>query len=82
MAERTFKDWATDNGEDDTASELAVSHAVGSKTKRAYRRTDLLDPRRLVTQRWADYCTGAGVSTAKPEKSAVDAEVAEELAHA
>jgi integrase len=63
----TFKDWATDNGEDDTASEIALSHAVGSKTKRAYRRTDLLDPRRLVMQRWADYCCGTAATTS-PEK--------------
>jgi integrase len=55
----TFRDWCADHGEDENAAELALSHAVGSKTARAYRRTDLLDPRRLVMQRWADFTTGA-----------------------
>jgi integrase len=60
----TFKDWCTDKGEDDAASELALSHTVGTKTTRAYRRTDLLDPRRLVMQRWADYVAAETVAKA------------------
>jgi integrase len=77
----TFRDWCADNGKDDNAAELALSHAVGSKTVRSYKRTDLLDPRRLVMQEWANYVTRKAAEPAKSPHQA-EATAAEEHAHA
>ncbi len=37
--------------------EAALGHATGSATEAAYARTDLLERRRPLMQRWADYLT-------------------------
>lgn len=39
---------------------MALAHAVGSKVEEAYRRTDLFERRRLLADRWAAFCSGAG----------------------
>jgi integrase len=36
----------------------ALAHVTGSKTTQAYRRTDLLDQRRALMQRWEDFLDG------------------------
>jgi len=55
-----FKDWALDETEfPDELSEEALSHIVGSKVRRAYRRGEALERRRRLMQEWADYLTGA-----------------------
>jgi integrase len=54
----TFRDWCAENGKDDDAAEAALSHTIGSKVKRAYRRTDLLTARGPLMQEWANYLTG------------------------
>ena len=51
-----FKDWARENGEDETASEFALAHVEGSATVAAYARSDLLDARRAMMERWALHC--------------------------
>jgi integrase len=51
----TFRDWCAENGKDDDAAEAALSHAIGGKVKRAYRRTDLLTARAALMRAWADY---------------------------
>jgi integrase len=38
-------------------AEMALAHQVGSAVERSYRRTDLLDQRRPLMQRWAAYLT-------------------------
>jgi hypothetical protein len=40
------------------AIELALAHAVGSKVEEAYRRGELLQKRRLLSEAWADFCLG------------------------
>jgi integrase len=54
----TFRDWCAENGKDDDAAEAALSHAIGGKVKRAYRRTDLLIARAALMRAWADYVSG------------------------
>lgn len=53
----TFRDWAAERtnipGE---VVEMALAHAVESKTEAAYRRTDLFDKRRRLMDAWAEYC--------------------------
>ena len=54
----TFRNWVRDTGRDETLGELALAHAVGNETERAYARSDAFDRRRKLMQEWADYCTG------------------------
>lgn len=57
----TFKDWATEVSDHPRElSEMALSHAVGDATERAYRRGDALAKRHLLADDWAAYC---GMST-------------------
>jgi integrase len=55
----SLRDWiadATDTPHD--IAEACIAHTVGSKTERAYRRTDYLDQRRVLMERWAKHVTG------------------------
>ena len=54
----TFRDWCAEHGEDRELAEIALSHAVRDATEAAYARSDLLDRRRLLMQRWADFACG------------------------
>ncbi len=53
----TFRDWAAERtaypGE---VAEAALAHTVGNKVEAAYRRGDLFDKRRKLTEAWAAYC--------------------------
>ena len=49
----TFRDWAAEEGFDQTIAELCLAHVEGSATERAYRRSDLFDRRRVVMELWA-----------------------------
>jgi integrase len=51
----SFRDWCAVNKFDYAASELSLSHTVGSQTARAYFRDDLLDERRTIMSAWASY---------------------------
>ncbi len=54
----SFRDWVaeTTNTPHEVA-ETCLSHVVGGSVERAYRRTDHLDQRRVLMQRWADFVT-------------------------
>jgi integrase len=56
----TFRDWAAER---DHASrelaEAALAHVVGDATERAYARSDLLERRREMMQRWAAFACGS-----------------------
>ncbi|WP_336098919.1 tyrosine-type recombinase/integrase [Roseovarius sp. CH_XMU1461] len=55
----SFRTWcaeATTFSED--LAETALAHATGNKVSRAYKRTDLLDLRRPLMAKWADFVTG------------------------
>ena len=53
----SFRDWAAEqSGASHSAIELSLAHAVGTTVEQAYFRSDLLDQRRELMQRWADFC--------------------------
>lgn len=55
----SFRTWCAETT--DTPREIAetaLAHVVGGTVERAYRRTDYLDQRRDLMQRWADHVTG------------------------
>lgn len=55
----TFRDWVTDiDHSPRELAELALSHAVGDAVERAYARSDALERRRPLMERWGDYVTG------------------------
>lgn len=67
MAERphgfrsSLRDWiaeATDAPHD--IAETMLGHTVGGSVERAYRRTDFLEQRRVLLERWAAHVTGQG----------------------
>jgi integrase len=52
----SFYDWATERtGTADIVIKMALSHAVGDKTERAYRRGQLFEKRRRLAQQWQDF---------------------------
>jgi integrase len=63
----TFRDWASGTthypGE---MLEVALAHAVGSKTEAAYRRGDMLERRRQLMADWADYLAATIETLANP----------------
>ncbi len=56
----TFRDWASEvaNAPREIA-EMSLSHTVGSNVERAYARSDLLEKRRVLMERWSLYVSGA-----------------------
>ena len=54
-----FRDWCSEfaHAERELA-ELALSHAVGDAVERAYARSDLLDRRHTLMERWGRFCAG------------------------
>ncbi|SFD67258.1 tyrosine-type recombinase/integrase [Roseivivax sediminis] len=53
---RTWLSEATDAPPD--VAETVLAHATGSAVERAYRRTDFLEQRRALMERWAQHVTG------------------------
>jgi integrase len=55
----TFRDWASEaaNAPREVA-EMSLSHKVGNGVERAYARSDLLDRRRVLMERWSRFITG------------------------
>ena len=55
----TFRDWAVEvaNAPSEVA-ELSLAHTVGSEVERSYAQSDLLERRRALMERWAQYVTG------------------------
>jgi integrase len=53
----TFRDWAADKtSHPSEVVEMALAHAIESKTEAAYRRSDLFEKRKLLMQDWAAFC--------------------------
>jgi integrase len=56
----TFRDWASEHAHAPRElAEAALAHAVGDATERAYARSDMLERRRELMQRWGSYACGA-----------------------
>ena len=51
----SFRSWTADNGVSREVAETCLAHQVGSKIERAYQRSDLLERRRGVLERWAAF---------------------------
>lgn len=51
----TFRDWAAENGIDPILAEKSLMHSTGNKVESAYQRSDLLELRRPIMQKWADF---------------------------
>lgn len=55
----TFRDWASEVvGAPREVAEMSLSHRIGSKVERSYHRTDLLERRRTLMERWSGYVCG------------------------
>lgn len=55
----SFRSWVQDtNAATFDVAETALAHTIGSKVERSYARSDLLDQRRILMQKWADHVTG------------------------
>ncbi len=61
----TFRDWCGDydKGRREVA-EAALAHVIGNKSEAAYARTDYLEERRNLMEKWAMYSCTKSVSTA------------------
>jgi hypothetical protein len=52
-----FRDWASEHGIAGEVAEACLAHSVRDKVEAAYRRGDLLEPRRAALERWARFLT-------------------------
>jgi integrase len=53
----TFRNWAGENGFPRELAERALAHAVGNSVEAAYYTSDLLEKRRPMMEKWAQYCS-------------------------
>jgi integrase len=56
----SFRTWAQEMAVSYDVAETVLAHQVGGRVERSYARSDLLDLRRAVMLRWAEYATGQG----------------------
>lgn len=54
----SFGTWGDENEENEIHTEMALDHAVGNATRRAYKRSSLLDLRRQLMDRWNAFLDG------------------------
>ena len=54
----TFRDWVAETGKSREAAELQLAHKFGSEVEHAYFRTDLLDERAKLLDRWHKFLEG------------------------
>ncbi len=55
----TFRDWASEVANvPREVAEMSLAHKVGSDVERAYARSDLLDKRRVLMERWSAFAAG------------------------
>ena len=54
----TFRDWVAEYGHSREAAELQLAHKFGSAVEHAYYRTDLIDERAALLQRWHQFLEG------------------------
>ncbi len=66
----SFRDWASENGYSRDLADRAIAHTINNQAEAAYHRTDLLDQRRDMMERWADHiCSGAKPRAKPTQKS-------------
>tara|TARA_R110000787_G_scaffold33079_7_gene86907 strand:- start:166 stop:1365 length:1200 start_codon:yes stop_codon:yes gene_type:complete len=54
----SFRTWTQDTEQPWDVAETALGHIIGGKVERAYARSDLLDRRRILLDRWATHVLG------------------------
>ena len=58
----SFREWVQDtNACSYDVAETVLAHNVGNKVERTYARSDLLDQRRIVMEKWGAFVTGEAV---------------------
>lgn len=61
----SFRDWSAEcTSYAHEVCEMALAHVIGNKAEAAYRRGDMFDKRRRLTEDWATYCAGEGMEGA------------------
>jgi integrase len=61
----TFTDWAAEcTNFPDEVRQMALAHVVSDKVEAAYRRGDLFQKRRQLSEAWARYCTAPAATSA------------------
>lgn len=71
----SFRNWCSDRRVRYEVAEMCLSHIVGNAVERSYNRADLLDERRDVLQRWADYLTETTAKIVPFEKATLSGAV-------
>ena len=75
--------WMADNGVNFEIAEACLSHAVGDHVYRAYQRSDFLESRKAVMERWSSYvlfcAASAGILTDFPTNTGILAESSTKL---
>lgn len=61
----SFSTWARETGQRYDVREMCLAHKVGTDVERAYMRSDLLNERREMMQRWSDWVAGQTTSQKK-----------------
>ncbi|SFF07316.1 Phage integrase family protein [Sulfitobacter brevis] len=62
----SFRTWVQDtNAATYDVTETSLAHIIGNKVERSYARSDLLDQRRILMQKWAGYVTNASGNVVK-----------------
>lgn len=54
----SFRDWASENGYPRDLAERALAHTISNEVEAAYHRTDLLEQRRAMMEKWAQHVAG------------------------
>jgi len=57
----SFRDWASEHGYARDLAERALAHTIANKTEAAYHRSDLMEQRRPMMQKWAAHVRGINV---------------------
>ena len=55
----TFRDWVAETGQSREAAELQLAHKFGSAVEHAYYRTDLMDERARLLEKWVTFLEGS-----------------------
>ena len=62
----SLRDWLAEcTSAPHEVAETILGHKVGGTVERAYRRTDFIEQRRKLMDRWADHCVGKGGKIAR-----------------
>lgn len=68
----SFRDWCSENSFSRDLAERALAHTVQNKVEAAYHRTDLLEQRRPMMDKWSEFISGVQPIQANRAKSITD----------